>query len=76
MLQPICDICGKPLKAPVNMPSHFCDRCLPFAEQYVEERGKLAAGLVQEMERRLESFRNKFLRQTVLQHKPKLEAVR
>jgi len=41
---------------------HYCERCLPFAEEFRKGRYEIGSEALQYAEKRLEQFRNKFLR--------------
>lgn len=72
MIKSVCDICHREVKQPATNLVHFCERCQPVAEKYISERTKVWEEANQELQRRLESFRNRFMRENVV----KLEAVK
>uniref|UniRef100_A0A6M3L6H6 Uncharacterized protein n=1 Tax=viral metagenome TaxID=1070528 RepID=A0A6M3L6H6_9ZZZZ len=75
MVKAVCDVCHREVKKPLNNLAHFCERCQPFAEQFWMERGKVIEEMAQEGNRRIESFRNKFMREIVLPER-ELKAVK
>jgi uncharacterized coiled-coil protein SlyX len=73
----VCDICYRDTKSSTSIV--FCERCQPFAEQYVGELSKVIVEARKTMERTVESFRNKFMREIVIpktQEPKRLEAVK
>lgn len=73
MIKTVCDICHREVKQQPGL--NFCERCAPHSKMFAEEVVKLIGDLDLERQRRLESFRNKFLKDVVLADRPKLEAV-
>lgn len=76
MLKPVCDICKREVRGDIRNTLHFCERCLPFAQEYIDKRATLAARIMSESEKRIDQFRNEFLRDVVVPgSKPKLAVV-
>ena len=70
-----CDVCKKQLQ-PVPQPASklvYCDRCQPWAEDYEAELQKTLIDIQQEINRRLDRFRNEFIKRHV--ESPALKAV-
>jgi hypothetical protein len=73
MIKTVCDICHREVKEKPGV--NFCDRCKPFAQQFVAEAAKHTAEVQVDTQRKWESFRNRFLKDVVLIDRPKLEVV-
>ena len=77
MLKPVCDICKREVRGDIRSMEHYCERCFPFADEYRQKKRDVAVEALTYTERRLEQFRNEFLRDKVVpQTKARLEAVR
>ena len=66
MLKPVCDICHKDIRNATNTPAHFCDRCRPFAEDFLKQQAVIYLDAKQVLEKTMDKFRNKFLQETVV----------
>jgi hypothetical protein len=72
MLKAVCNICHRDVKQLLTNPAHFCDRCLPHAEKFITEQAAAWGEAEAEKQRKMESFRNRFMRENVM----RLEAVK
>lgn len=71
----VCDVCRKQLgpQAQPNIPL-FCDRCASYAQDFVNERAKVAVQQQEKFNHALEKFRNDYL-QKILSDQRSLKAV-
>lgn len=74
MLRPMCDICRRNCEGDIREPQHYCERCIPFAEEFQRGLANSTAEAFTEMGKHLERFRNEFVRDVV--SRKKLEAVK
>jgi len=72
MIKVICDLCHREVKQPAQA-VNFCERCVPFADEYLKEAQVLAKELAAENHRKMESLRNRFLREVVLKDRNRHE---
>ena len=76
MIRVCCDICRKDLSQPhVTVGSfHFCERCSPYGEDYMREVTRLGAEGMMEIGKRIERFRNQYLKDRIVV-RPEIKAV-
>ena len=73
MIKLACNICHREVKdQPANAIAHFCERCMPFADEFIAEYAKIFAEANAVLQKRMESFRNDFIRNRIA----KLEVVK
>ncbi len=73
---PQCNVCRKNLgAADQNVATHFCERCKPHAEAWIEALLKIHQEVVAEESRRINKFRDQFLQEVVLPKKQELKSV-
>ena len=66
MIEIRCDICRKTLPDAQAGPVAFCERHLPFAEEFLTEANKIAEECRLESRKRIERLRNQFNQRTSL----------
>ena len=70
-----CNLCNTEVRQ-VAVQVNSCDRCQPFIEQFLEEQQKEYNEASKQLERRMETFRQRFLATVVVPGtKHRLEAV-
>lgn len=70
----MCDICRRNCEGDIREPAHYCDRCVPFAEDYRQHLATATAEGLEQFGKHLERFRNDFVRDVV--SRKKLEVVK
>ena len=71
MLRPMCDICRRNCEGDITQREHYCERCLPFADEFRSQLAEASRVAWLEMGKSLERFRNEFIRDVV--NRKKLE---
>lgn len=69
MIQIVCSLCLTKIKTGnAGYPDHFCDRCLPYAEDYLQDRQRIYETSMQSVQKEMERHRNMFLQGRVLKN--------
>ena len=66
MLIVACDVCRKQLANQNGQGPHFCERCMPFAQDFISRRNDAVNDATTKYVHSLEKFRNDYLQQNVL----------
>jgi hypothetical protein len=61
-----CEICNSETNQPFNQPTHFCERCAAFNEDFLEKRREVAEKGMMRLGREMEAFRHKYLSEVVI----------
>jgi hypothetical protein len=76
MIKAHCEICNTEVRQVLNQPNHFCSRCAEFSDDYLLKRKDSVEKGMARLERDMETFRHKYLSETVIPATRKLEAVK
>ena len=67
MIQFTCDICQRKLtSANINEPYQFCERCQPFAAEFIKGMNDIGIALATQLQDKLKSYRSSFMQNRVV----------